>query len=115
MEPRREIDEREEQRSRNSSSGADVRRIDRSELRPYAIKVGGEFYVRIGAYDIRSDARAVASELGRVTTELVDVVEFGMGDGRNAVRLYRVLVGPIASQAGLIELVATLDEMGYGA
>ena len=111
----RRVDEREEPHPENNGPGADVRRIDRSELRPYAIKVGGEFYVRIGAYGIQSDARAVASELGRVTTELVDVVEFGMGDGRNAVRLYRVLVGPIASEAGLVELVATLEEMGYGA
>ena len=115
LEVERENDEREERHFRGSGPGADVRRIDRSELRPYAIKVGGKFYVRIGAFDIRSDARAVASELGRVTSELVDVVEFGMGDGRNAVRLYRVLAGPIASQARLIELVATLEGMGYGA
>ena len=110
----RQIDEREERRPENPVPGADVRRIDRSELRPYAIKVGGEYYVRIGAYDMRSEARSVASELARVTTELVDVVEFGMGDGRNAVRLYRVLVGPIASRAGLIELIAALDNVGYG-
>ena len=95
-------------------SGTDVGPTDRSELRPYAIKVGGEYYVRIGAYDMPSEARAVASELGGVTAELVDVVEFGMGDGRNAVRLYRVLVGPIASSARLIELLAALDDLGYG-
>ena len=115
VERRREVDEREERLPRDSGPLADVRRIDRSELRPFAIKVGGGFYVRIGAYDIHSDARAVASELGRVTNELIDVVEFGMGDGRNAVRLYRVLVGPIASEAGLVEFVAALEQMGYGA
>ena len=118
----RQVDEPEQRHTGNHAPGADVRPIvqpivqpiDRSELRPYAIKVGGEYYVRIGAYDMRSDARAVASELGRVTPELVDVVEFGMGAGRNAVRLYRVLVGPIASRAGLIELIAALDNVGYG-
>ncbi len=107
--------ERERQGPESDDPGVDVRGIDKSELRPYAIKVGGEYYVRIGAYAIPDAARAVASELGRVTTELVDVVEFGMGNGRNAVRLYRVLVGPIATEAGLIELVAALDDLGYGA
>ncbi len=110
----RRIDASEEPPPANRAPRSDVRRIDKSELRPYAIKVGGEYYVRIGAYDMRSEARAVASELGRVTTELIDVVEFGVGDGRNAVRLYRVLVGPIASSAGLIELIAALDNVGYG-
>lgn len=108
-----ESDEREERPADGRSS--DGRRIDRSELRPYAIKVGGEYYVRIGAHTIRAEAQDVATELRRVTAELVDIVEFGMGDGRNAVRLYRVLVGPIASSAGLVELVAVLEEMGYGA
>ncbi len=107
--------ERERQGPGSDDPGVDGRGIDKSELRPYAIKVGGEYYVRIGAYAIPDAARAVASELGRVTTELVDVVEFGMGNGRNAVRLYRVLVGPIATEAGLIELVAALDDLGYGA
>lgn len=102
-----------------SPGGADRRRIgrriDRSELRPYAIRVGGAYYVRIGAHTLKAEAQDVAAELRRVTAEPVDVVEFGMGGGRNAVRLYRVLVGPIASSAGLVELVAVLEEMGYGA
>ena len=104
-----------EARPIDGNSGSNRRRIDRSELRPYAIRVGGEYYVRIGAHTLKAEAQDVAAELRRVTAEPVDVVEFGMGDGRNAVRLYRVLVGPIASSAGLVELVATLEEMGYGA
>lgn len=104
-----------EARPTGGGSGSNRRRIDRSELRPYAIRVGGEYYVRIGAHTLKAEAQDVAAELRRVTAERVDVVEFGMGDGRNAVRLYRVLVGPIASSAGLVELVATLEEMGYGA
>ena len=104
-----------EARPTGGGSGSNLRRIDRSELRPYAIRVGGEYYVRIGAHTLKTEAQNVAAELRRVTAEPVDVVEFGMGDGRNAVRLYRVLVGPIASSAGLVELVATLEEMGYGA
>ena len=38
-----------------------------------------------------------------------------MGDGSDAVRLYRVLIGPIESRDGLTELVETLEGMGYGA
>ena len=37
-----------------------------------------------------------------------------MGDGSGALRLYRVVVGPIRSRAGLVELVETLDAQGYG-
>ncbi len=111
---RPDVDAREE-RPADAAPGADRRRIDRSELRPYAIKVGGEYYVRIGAHATGAEARDVAAELRRVTTEPIDVVEFGMGDGLDAVKLYRVLVGPITSSAGLVELVAVLDEMGYGA
>ena len=105
---------RRQERSAESRRGADVRRIDRSELRPFAVRVGGEYYVRIGAHTSRAEARDVAAELRGVTAERVDVVEFGMGDGRDEVRLYRILVGPIASSAGLVELVAVLEELGYG-
>ncbi|MCY3819771.1 MAG: SPOR domain-containing protein [Gammaproteobacteria bacterium] len=90
-------------------------RVDRSELRPYAIKVDGEYYVRIGAYDLRAAADTVVSELRGVTAETVEVAEFGRGGGGNAIVLYRILVGPITSKAGLIELIATLDDLGYGA
>ncbi len=92
-----------------------VPELDRSDLRPHAIKVGGEYFVRIGVYALESAAQGLASELRRVTTEVVDVTEFGMGAGSNAVRLYRVLIGPIASRVGLDDLVGTLEEMGYGA
>ena len=90
-------------------------RIDKSDLRPYAIEVGGQYFVRIGVYAIEAAAQDFASELRRITTESVDVSEFGMGDGSDAVRLYRVLIGPIESRAGLAELVETLEGMGYGA
>ena len=90
-------------------------RIDKSELRPYAIEVGGQYFVRIGVYAIEAAAQDFASELRRITTESVDVSEFGMGDGSDAVRLYRVLIGPIESRVGLAELVETLEGMGYGA
>ena len=90
-------------------------RIDKSDLRPYAIEAGGQYFVRIGVYAIEAAAQDFASELRRITTESVDVSEFGMGDGSDAVRLYRVLIGPIESRAGLAELVETLEGMGYGA
>ena len=90
-------------------------RIDKSDLRPYAIEVGGQYFVRIGVYAIEAAAQDFASELRRITTESVDVSEFGMGDGSDAVKLYRVLIGPIESRAGLAELVETLEGMGYGA
>ncbi len=90
-------------------------RIDKSDLRPYAIEVGGQYFVRIGVYAMEAAAQDFASELRRITTESVDVSEFGMGDGRDAVKLYRVLIGPIESRAGLAELVETLEGMGYGA
>ena len=90
-------------------------RIDKSDLRPYAIEVGGQYFVRIGAYAIEAAAQDFASELRRITTESVDVSEFGMGDGSDAVKLYRVVIGPIESRAGLTELVETLEGMGYGA
>ena len=90
-------------------------RIDKSDLRPYAIEVGGQYFVRIGVYAIEAAAQDFASELRRITTESVDVSEFGMGDGSDAVRLYRVLIGPIESRDGLTELVETLEGMGYGA
>ena len=112
--PARDTGEREEQPA-DDHAGSDGRQMDRSDLRPFAIKVGGEYFVRIGVYAIESAAQDLASELRRVTTELVDVTEFGMGNGSNAVRLYRVLIGPIASRASLIELVETLEGMGSGA
>ena len=90
-------------------------RIDKSDLRPYAIEVGGQYFVRIGVYAMEAAAQDFASELRRITTESVDVSEFGMGDGSDAVRLYRVLIGPIESRDGLTELVETLEGMGYGA
>ena len=90
-------------------------RMDRSDLRPYAIKVGGQYFVRIGVYAIEAAAQDFASELRRITTESVDVSAFGMGDGSDAVKLYRVLIGPIESRAGLTEFVETLEGMGYGA
>ena len=106
----REASERDEAQTEPS-----VPELERSDLRPHAIKVGGEYFVRIGVYALESAAQGLASELRRVTTEVVGVTEFGMGAGSNAVRLYRVLIGPIASRAGLDGLVDTLEEMGYGA
>ena len=90
-------------------------RMDKSDLRPYAIEVGGQYFVRIGVYAIEAAAQEFASELRRITTESVDVSVFGMGDGSDAVTLYRVLIGPIESRAGLTELVEALEGMGYGA
>ena len=111
----REIHEQQTRRPESEEPSAGVGPINRSELHPHAIRVGGEYYVRIGAYALPVAARAIALEIRRITPEPVDVVEFGMGSGRNAVRLYRVLIGPIASEAGLSELTAALDELGYGA
>ena len=90
-------------------------RIDKSDLRPYAIEVGGKYFVRIGVYAIEAAAQDFASELRGITTESVDASGFGMGDGSDAVKLYRVVIGPIESRAGLTELVETLEGMGYGA
>ena len=89
--------------------------VDRRELRPFAIRVSGRYYVRMGAFDDREAARALASELRRVTTEPVEVAEYGTGAGRNAVRLYRVLIGPATSRDSVVELVDALNGMGYGA
>lgn len=88
--------------------------IDRSELRPHAIGVRGSYYVRMGAFDELEAARELATELRRIATEPVEVVEYGIGDGRHAVRLYRVLIGPAASRGGVVELVEALKGMGYG-
>ncbi len=115
--PSREVGNREE---RVAEDGAPVgepndKRMDKSDLRPYAIEVGGQYFVRIGVYAIDAPAQEFASELRRITTESVDVSAFGMGDGSDAVKLYRVLIGPIKSRAGLTELVETLEGMGYGA
>ena len=119
--PSREVGNREE---RVAEYGAPVgepvgepndQRMDKSDLRPYAIEVGGQYFVRIGVYAIEAPAQEFASELRRITTESVDVSAFGMGDGSDAVKLYRVLIGPIESRAGLTELVETLEGMGYGA
>ena len=123
--PSREVGNREE---RVAEDGAPVgepvgepigepndKRMDKSDLRPYAIEVGGQYFVRIGVYAIDAPAQEFASELRRITTESVDVSAFGMGDGSDAVKLYRVLIGPIESRAGLTELVETLEGMGYGA
>ena len=109
----REVDIREE---RVGPDGAPNHgRMDKRDLRPYAIEVGGQYFVRIGVYDIEAAAEDFASKLRRITTESVDVSAFGMRDGGDAVRLYRVLIGPIASKTGLTELVGTLEGMGYGA
>ena len=89
--------------------------LDRSALRPYAVKVGRRHYVRIGAFDFEDEARVLASELRGLTSEPVDVAEFGMGRGRGGVGLYRVVIGPIKSKAEVPELVASLKRKGYGA
>ena len=109
------IDDRRMESGGTESRRIESRQIERSELRPYVVKVDGDFYVRIGAHTRSDEARDVAVELRGVTTETVEVVEFGRGDGADAVRLFRVMVGPIKSSAALVELVATLEEMGYGA
>ena len=96
-----------------STDARSGRRIDRSELRPHATRVGRKYYVRMGAFDDMATAEDFAAELRRVTTQPVNVAEFGVGS-RNAVRLYRVLIGPTASRDGVIELVAELQGMGYG-
>jgi len=69
----------------------------------------------MGAFDDREAARDLASQLRRVTTEPVEVAEYGTGEGRNAVRLYRVLIGPAASRTEVVGLVDALKGMGYGA
>ena len=97
-----------------SDTGQRVRLVDRTELRPYAIRVRGTYYVRIGAFDERDAAQDLALELRRVTTEPVKVAEYGIGDGRDAVRLYRVLIGPASSRTEVVDLVDTLKGMGYG-
>ena len=88
--------------------------VDRTELRPYPIRVRGGYYVRMGAFDDREAARDLATELRRVTGEPVEVAEYGTGAGRDAVRLYRVLIGPAATRAGIVELVDALKGKGYG-
>ena len=107
-------DDRTDERSREPIGENSDRRVDKRGLRPYAIVIGGRYFLRIGVYVMEADARDLATELRRVTTEPIDVFEFGMGDGSGAVRLYRVVVGPIRSRAGLVELVETLDAQGYG-
>ena len=109
----REVDVREE---RVKEDGAPNHgRMDKRDLRPYAIEVNGRYFVRIGVYDIEAAAADFASELRRITTETVDISAFGMSAGGDAVRLYRVLIGPIESRTGLTELVGTLEGRGYGA
>ena len=109
----REVDVREERVKQDGEPNHG--RMDKRDLRPYAIEVSGQYFVRIGVYDIEAAAEDFASELGRITTETVDVSAFGMRDGGDAVRLYRVLIGPIESRTGLTELVGTLEGRGYGA
>ena len=52
------------------------RMFDRTELRPYPIRVRGKYYVRMGAFDDRDAARDLAFELRRVTTEPVEAAEY---------------------------------------
>ena len=89
--------------------------IDRSELRPHAVRARGGYHVRMGAFENRAAAQDVAADLRRVTDEPVEVADFGVGAGRAAVRLYRVHIGPIRSRAAALELVAALKDLGYGA
>ena len=109
----RDVDVREERVKEDGEPNHG--RMDKRDLRPYAIEVSGRYYVRIGVYDIEAAAEDFASELRRITTETVDISAFGMRDGGDAVRLYRVLIGPIESRTGLTELVGTLEGRGYGA
>ena len=62
--------------------------------------------VQMGAFAARSSAEALAKRIGEATSETIQVVESG--------EFYRVVIGPMASEAALDTLVENLDVHGYG-
>lgn len=69
-----------------------------------------ERFLQMGAYEDRSAANALVSELrGRVDIE-ANITEVLRGGGKP---LYRVRIGPITSEEALIGLVEAVESLGY--
>lgn len=66
-------------------------------------------FLQLGAFEARGSADNLASKLAEVTGDAVAVAE----SRRNGVPIYRVRIGPFASDDELAEMVATLTSVGY--
>lgn len=66
-------------------------------------------FLQLGAFEARGSADNLASKLADVTGDAVAVAE----SRRNGVPIYRVRIGPFASDDELAEMVATLTSVGY--
>ena len=66
-------------------------------------------FLQLGAFEARGSADNLATKLAEVTGDAVAVAE----SRRNGVPIYRVRIGPFASDDELAEMVATLTSVGY--
>lgn len=66
-------------------------------------------FLQLGAFEARGSADNLADKLAEVTGDAVAVAE----SRRNGVPIYRVRIGPFASDDELAEMVATLTSVGY--
>ena len=74
-------------------------------VRAFLVHEDGQRFLQMGAYAVRSTADTLASQLRLVTSESVFVAEAPSNAGTP---LYRVRVGPIASEASLAKLLGAL-------
>ena len=73
--------------------------------RGFLVREGGQRFVQMGAYRVRDSAFSLAARLREMTDERVFVLEGS---------LYRVRIGPLASQSALDMLSDALDAAGFG-
>ena len=73
--------------------------------RGFLVREGGQRFVQMGAYRVRDSAFSLAARLREMTDEQVFVLEGS---------LYRVRIGPLASQSALDMLSDALDAAGFG-
>ena len=73
--------------------------------RGFLVREGGQQFVQMGAYRVRDSAFSLAARLREMTDERVFVLEGS---------LYRVRIGPLASQSALDMLSDALDAAGFG-
>ena len=78
---------------------------------PLVVTAEGERYVQAGAYAVKAAAEELAARLAQLSRHPTGISEAALPGGQ---RVYRVRIGPVKSGQALDDLVAALEEHGYG-
>ena len=97
---------REPAQAASATAGFDASAVPR---RGFVLVEDGQRFLQLGAFEARDSADDLAFELADVTGQAVTVAE----SWRDDVAVYRVRIGPLASDDALAEMVAALASAGY--